>query len=292
MRMERVQSNGAGHGAADLAAWVSGPEGAPVIVLVHGFPDTHVVWDGVARSLEARFRVVRYDVRCSGASSVESGRGDDAFVLEALAEDLASIARHFGRGRPVHVVGHDWGAIQSWEPVSAPSTRSLFASLSVISGPSLDHLGHWLRAHARSFDRPGEKLRQCVASLYVALFQFRAAAHVVRRLLPRQAVALGIVEGDVPSTLGDEAARALVLYRANMRQRLFSPRDRPIDVPVLQLVVRDDPHVTPMLAEAADPWVRSLERVMIDGGHWVVRAYPARVAEPLAAFVDRVEATG
>ena len=49
--MERVRSEGAGRGAAELAAWVSGPVGAPVVVLVHGFPDTHAVWDGVTLRL-------------------------------------------------------------------------------------------------------------------------------------------------------------------------------------------------------------------------------------------------
>ncbi|MEK6443112.1 hypothetical protein [Pseudonocardia sp. T1-2H] len=53
-----------------LAVQVSGPEGAPVVVAVHGYPDDHTVWDGVVGELVATHRVATYDVRGAGASDV------------------------------------------------------------------------------------------------------------------------------------------------------------------------------------------------------------------------------
>ncbi len=45
------------------------PEG-PTIVMVHGWPDSHVLWDGVLPLLENRYRIIRYDNRGVGKSSV------------------------------------------------------------------------------------------------------------------------------------------------------------------------------------------------------------------------------
>ena len=66
--MRRVQGDG-----VELAVFESGPEGAPTVVLVHGFPDTQAVWDGVAEILAERFHVVAYDVRGAGDSPGSSG---------------------------------------------------------------------------------------------------------------------------------------------------------------------------------------------------------------------------
>jgi pimeloyl-ACP methyl ester carboxylesterase len=182
--VERVRSE-AGVGA-DLAAWVSGPEGAPVVVLVHGYPDTHRVWDALVPLLEREYRVVRYDVRCAGESRADDST-DRAFALEMLSADLAAIARRFGGGRPAHVVGHDWGGIQAWEPLADVALRPLFASFTEISGPCLDHIGRWLKRSILSTDRWGEKLRQLGASWYVAAFHVPGFPEFLRKAVPKQA---------------------------------------------------------------------------------------------------------
>ena len=46
-----------------IAVYEEGNPDGPTVVLVHGWPDSHVLWDGVAPLLADRFRIVRYDNR-------------------------------------------------------------------------------------------------------------------------------------------------------------------------------------------------------------------------------------
>ena len=52
-----------------IAVYEEGNPDGPTVVLVHGWPDSHVLWDGVAPLLADRFRIVRYDNRGVGQSS-------------------------------------------------------------------------------------------------------------------------------------------------------------------------------------------------------------------------------
>src|SRR5690606_3961017 len=125
----------------DLAVYEAGPEGAPVLLLVHGYPDDHSVWDGVVASLADRYRVVSYDVRGAGRSGVPRARSE--YALEHLVADAEAVIDAVSGGRAVHLVGHDWGSIQSWEVVTEPRMRSKIASFTSLSGPCLDHVAIW-----------------------------------------------------------------------------------------------------------------------------------------------------
>src|SRR5207249_9750884 len=89
-----------------LAVREAGPADAPVVLLIHGYPDTSGVWDEVAALLADRLRVVRYDVRGMGASTKPSGRRP--YALEHLVTDMVAVIDATAGGRPIHLVGHDW----------------------------------------------------------------------------------------------------------------------------------------------------------------------------------------
>ena len=55
---------------------VGGEPGAPALVLLHGFPQTHVMWHRVARELAPHFRLVLPDLRGYGDSSHAPGQPD------------------------------------------------------------------------------------------------------------------------------------------------------------------------------------------------------------------------
>ena len=138
----RVRGDG-----VDLAVYEQGDRSRPTVLLVHGYPDTHAVWDEVAARLAERFHVVRYDVRGAGASSRPFGRR--RYTFEYLMADMEAVLDATAPERKVHLVGHDWGSIQSWEAVCTTPDR--FASFTSISGPCLDHVAHWTR---RNLARP------------------------------------------------------------------------------------------------------------------------------------------
>lgn len=170
-----------------LAVRVRGPEAAPTVVCVHGYPDNASLWDGVAGLLAERFRVVTYDVRGAGASGKPGQR--TAYRLDQLADDLATVVGAVqGEGR-VHLLAHDWGAIQTWHAVTGEWLRGRVASFTSISGPDLDHAAHWFRAQLRGPTprRLRHALGQLLHSTYIAFFQLPFVPELAWRtgLLPR-----------------------------------------------------------------------------------------------------------
>ncbi len=86
-------------------AYAKGGSGPPVLLL-HGFPQTHVMWHAVAPRLAAHFTVICPDLRGYGASSKPHGTANYSF-REMGADQLALIA-HLGFDQ-FHLVGHDRG---------------------------------------------------------------------------------------------------------------------------------------------------------------------------------------
>ncbi|MEJ2858609.1 MULTISPECIES: alpha/beta fold hydrolase [unclassified Saccharothrix] len=248
-----------------LSVHERGDRSAPTVVLVHGYPDTHRVWDGVAEILAEEYHVVTYDVRGAGAS--DRPRDLAAYRLPVLARDLFAVVDAVSPDRPVHVVAHDWGSIQAWEAVTTPGAR--IASYTSISGPCLDHIGHWTRG------RPTwQHVKQWLHSWYIVAFHLPFVAPFVWRHLvgPRWGQVLHRLEGvradHVPDTIVEDGVNGISLYRANFIPRLRAPRVRRTDVPVQIIQPLKDNYVTNGLLDAATPWVPNLRRRVVDAGHW------------------------
>jgi pimeloyl-ACP methyl ester carboxylesterase len=278
----RVQGDG-----VDLAVFERGQ--GPTVLLVHGFPDTHAVWDAVAERLAVRFRVVTYDVRGAGASSRPSGR--DAYRFEHLVADMRAVLDAVGPPAPVHLAGHDWGSIQSWEALCAMPER--FASYTSISGPCLDHAAHWLRAGLRRPSGARAAVRQLLHSWYIGAFQIPVLPELVwRHGLARRWGGLlerteGVAEGGHPApTLAEDAAAGVNLYRANMLARRRTPGVRRTSVPTQVVVATGDAFVTPALAaEAARPFAERLQVRPVQAPHWVPLTQPEEIARLIGEHI-------
>jgi pimeloyl-ACP methyl ester carboxylesterase len=231
-----------------LAVRRDGDPGKPTVVLVHGFPDTAAVWDPLVRELEGHLHVVRYDVRGAGGSQAPPSR--EGYRIGRLADDVRRVAEATG-GR-VHLVGHDWGAVQGWRAVAeAPEA---FESFTAISGPDLGHASDWYRRNFPSRETIGQLAR----SWYMAAFK-----------IP------GLADRWFDSN-------GLALYRANIGQA-HTPRR--IGTRVLQIVPTRDRFVTPALVAAAEPWCDDLRSRFLPAGHWVIRSQPEIVAAWITEFV-------
>lgn len=81
----------------------------PPLLLLHGFPQTHLMWRGVAPLLARRFNVVCADLRGYGRSGCPPSADDHApYAKRALALDMITVMRRLGHER-FSVVGHDRG---------------------------------------------------------------------------------------------------------------------------------------------------------------------------------------
>ena len=86
---------------------------APLVLLVHGFPESWYSWRAQMPVLaEAGYRVVAMDVRGYGGSSAPHDIA--AYTLEALAGDCAALAQALSPDASAVVIGHDWGAPIAW----------------------------------------------------------------------------------------------------------------------------------------------------------------------------------
>jgi len=85
---------------------VVGGDGPPVILL-HGFPESHMMWHAVAPELAADHTVVAPDLRGYGESGIPAG-GPEAYSFRAMADDQVALMAQLGYER-FAVVGHDRG---------------------------------------------------------------------------------------------------------------------------------------------------------------------------------------
>ncbi len=261
--------------------WGSAADGKPTLVLVHGYPDSARVWDAVAERLAGQFHVVSYDVRGAGQSSAPS-RVRDYRILELMG-DLAAVFDAVAPGRKIHLVGHDWGSIQSWESVTLSPMRDRIASYTSISGPSLDHVGYWLRAHARPGWKGQQLLRQLARSWYIAAFQLPLFAPAawrfgVGRSWSKLVRAMEGTVVDASPTQTADGRNGINLYRANVLPRLLRPEPRHAIAPVQLIIPMRDRFVSPELFEGLSRWVPVLRRRAIDAGHWLLLSHPDKVA--------------
>ena len=101
---ERVKTSG-----ATIYTVYGGNRNGPPLLLLHGIPETHVLWRKVAPALMRDYFVVMTDLRGYGDSSKPPDSGDhSAYSKRAMAQDQVDVMRHLGFAK-FALVGHDRG---------------------------------------------------------------------------------------------------------------------------------------------------------------------------------------
>ncbi|MEV4491807.1 alpha/beta hydrolase [Micromonospora coxensis] len=112
-----------------------GGAGSP-IVLLHGFPQTHVMWRHVAGDLATDHTVICPDLRGYGASDKPDAREVDTYSKRTMAADIVTLAGNLGHER-FALAGHDRGALVAIRAgLDHPATITHLAVLDVL--PTLD----------------------------------------------------------------------------------------------------------------------------------------------------------
>ena len=84
--------------------------GPDTLVMLHGWPDTHRLWDSTVLALKPHYRCVRFTL--PGYDLAKPPRATSLVEMTAL---IAEIADAVSPARPVSLVLHDWGCIFGYE---------------------------------------------------------------------------------------------------------------------------------------------------------------------------------
>ncbi|WP_370964317.1 alpha/beta fold hydrolase [Amycolatopsis sp. cg9] len=123
-----------GADGVELAAAVGG-SGSPV-VLLHGFPETHLMWRHVAGRLAGEHLVICPDLRGYGASGKPAATGEEVYAKRTMAADVVALSAALGHDR-FALVGHDRGALVAFRAgLDHPETITHLGILDVV--PTLD----------------------------------------------------------------------------------------------------------------------------------------------------------
>lgn len=263
----------------------AGPKQAPLVVLLHGFPETALAWRRYVDPLLATgWRVAVPDQRGYGAS--DKPRRADDYVLDVLADDVCALGAALG-AEQFAVVGHDWGGMVAWH--LAARHPGVVERLAVLNAPHpASFLGYAL-THPL----------QLVRSAYVGLFQLPLVPEALLSAHGFSLLAASLTRTSKPGAFDDELLAAyrqawqgpraiegmLNWYRAMSMAR---PISTPIEAPTLILWGVQDAALEPGLADEALGYCArgKLER-LADATHWLHHEQPERVGALLCGFLGQ-----
>jgi len=275
---------------------LAGPDDAPPVILLHGFPESHRTWRGIVPLLQGQFRLVMPDQRGFGGSDAPSEV--DEYRIDKVIADLFALADALRIG-DFALVGHDWGGAAAW--AAAIKGDSRITRLAIINAP-----------HPVIFQRSLiEDAQQRAASQYITAFRtpgFEAAVeamgfdtffdksfakHVDLAAIPADERAQYIAEWSQPGTL----TGMLGWYRAS--QIIVPPPGVTVPlpdwllgafpkilIPVRVIWGMEDKALLPLQLDGLERLVDEVEVVRLPGvGHFAPWEAPGQVAEALAPFL-------
>ena len=247
----------------------------PLVLLVHGFPDTAYTWDATMTALAAAgYRAVAPFTRGYHPTAIPA---DGAYDTDTLGTDVVALIDALG-GEPAIVIGHDWGASAAYAAAAlAPHKVRLLVTVAIPHPASIRPTPKlaWIMRHfvtlrrgnaaAKLRDRDGALVDELVRRWSPAWKDIPPAETARFKAILREP---GVAE----ATLG--------YYRA-LTLRLPPSLRRPITVPTIAFAGVHD-HVAPRAFEKArNRFTASYEVVQVPGGHFMHREHPTEFTTEL-----------
>ena len=256
-------------GGLTFDARVAGPAGGPVVLLLHGFPESSRSWNAQLDALaQAGYRAVAFDQR--GYSPGARPAGVEAYRLGELVADAVAVIDSLGVAR-VDVVGHDWGGAVAWHMAAGHPER--VRSLAVVSTP------HPAAFRAALAESEGDQAQR---SWYMTWFQ--TPEEPERVFLENDAAGLRGIYSGLPQDAVEEyvalfrqpgaLTAAINWYRAAGPD--LTRETGPITMPTLYVWSTDDIALGREAAEATAGHVRGPYRFEVLEGvsHWIPEEVP------------------
>ncbi|GHE25162.1 hydrolase [Kitasatospora indigofera] len=272
-----------------LSAAVGGT-GTPV-VLLHGFPQTRLMWRHVAADLAADHTVICPDLRGYGASDRPAETGPEVYAKRTMARDVVRLAAALGHER-FTLAGHDRGALVAFRAaMDHPGTVSHALFLDVL--PTLDMwdalhgvpaaVGFHLYLMAQPPGLPEAMIRGAADTFFG---HFLDAWTKDPEAIPGDVRAhyLAASAAAVPSIVADYRASAGVDVDHDTADREAGSR-LAMPVTVLQ---QDWGAALGYHAESLwSAWADDLEHRTVSCGHFMAEEDPKLIADEIRALADR-----
>jgi pimeloyl-ACP methyl ester carboxylesterase len=285
-------------GGITLSCRAAGPEGAPVLLFLHGFPEAAFVWDALLEHFAGRYRCVAPNLRGYERSSAPAEV--EAYRSKHLVADIAALVDALG-GRVDALVAHDWGGAVAWNFAVLHPKR--LARLVIINSP---HPATFLR------DLQHDPAQQAASAYMNFLCRPDAQALLAEKDFARLWPFLtGPVDAD-PARPGagwltDEVKQQyrevwhqglrgpVNYYRASplrppttddttVMQVQLPPESVTVRVPTRVVWAEGDTALLPTLLDGLDAYVPQLTLVRIPRAtHWVIHEQPERIAGEIEA---------
>lgn len=270
-------------GGMEFRARVAGLDGdGPALILLHGFPETSIMWSPLLRrAAAAGFRVVAFDQR--GYSPGARPAAVEDYAVDVLVGDVAGVADAVGFEQ-FHLVGHDWGSIVGWVAAGALPERVLsWASLSI--------------PHPASIPEPGTPPP---TPAYIHVFRVPGLAEALLGTagrLPLHRVIWGTMSeedhSEYEAVFSEPGALTATLnwYRAMAQGGPpGGGAHTPLRQPVLYIYGRQDiaAFVNERVQKRVVEWVEGpFEHIGVDAGHWLIQNEEKLVVDAVMAHLER-----
>jgi len=248
-------------------AYLSAGSG-PLVLLMHGFPDTPYTWDRVMPEVaRAGFRAVAPFMRGYHPTAIPADR---AYDTDTLGRDALALIEALGETQAI-VVGHDWGALAAYTAASlAPDRVRKLVTLAIPHPRSLKPTPA-LVWNARHFFA----LRRKHAAQALARDHFAYVDELVRRWSPAWKDVPADETVRVKQALAEPgSAEAACSYYAAFKPRLPKSLRGPIRVPTVSFAGEHDIVVPRAYEKARHCFASSYEVVQMPGGHFMHREHP------------------
>jgi len=269
-----------------FTADVSGPAGGPLVLLLHGFPESRHSWRAALPALAAAgYRAVAPDQRGYSPGARPDPADLSNYAFDRLVADAIEIAAAAGYdGKRFHLVGHDWGGQVSWGVAGKHPER--LASLTILSRP---HPSSFRRALLKEDGDQKHRSRHHRAFLDADTGKLLLAdnARRLRDGLFGQGVPAAALEEHL-SVLGNPEAleAALAWYRSN---KGLAADIGTIKVPTLYIWGDADATVGPDAAYGTGEFVGAAYamEVLPNVGHFVMDQAPAKATDLMLAHLKK-----
>jgi len=265
-------------GGIDLAYFESGS--GPLVVLLHGFPDTPHTWDDLRpRLVAAGYRTVAPFQRGYAPSTIPAG---DDYAVPLLGGDVIALLDALGEKRAI-LIGHDWGASAAYAAANlAPDRVARMVTLAIPHPAAFLKHPDAIAAspHFAELSRPG-------AADQLARDDFQGVDDLYARWSPTWSVPAGELEPvknafTAPGCL----AGALGYYRAFTAAPPDPLLFQKTSVRTLTLWgTTDGAGDQSVFADQSDGFTIPVEVAEIDAGHFIHREQPTDVADRILTFL-------